>query len=170
MLYIRDAIFSLQGKYTTHQMIGVVYCYLGLAYSLYLLDHNVELQARLIKRLKDRANFQGAYYELIVANSLIRAGFDLVLEDEEDKTTKHCEFAAVSKKTGKRYWVEAKMRGVVGLLGKTENDGTKKPDPTSELIKHLNSAFKKPAANERIIFIDLNTASMTAKSQHGQRL
>jgi hypothetical protein len=151
--------FQPSGEVYDTPMIGVVYCYLGLAYSLYLLDHNVELQARLIKRLKDRANFQGAYYELIVANSLIRAGFDLVLEDEEDKTTKHCEFAAVSKKTGKRYWVEAKMRGVVGLLGKTENDGTKKPDPTSELIKHLNNAFKKPAANERIIFIDLNTAS-----------
>ncbi len=145
------------GEIKSLPMTGVVYCYLGLAYSLYLLKHNVELQDRLIKRLKNQDNFQGAYYELIVANSLIRAGFDLVLEDETDSTTKHCEFAAVSKKTGKRYWVEAKMRGVVGLLGKTENDGTKKTDPTSELIKHLNNALKKPASNERLIFIDLNT-------------
>lgn len=147
------------GEVNHAPMIGAVYCYLGMAYSLYLLKHNVELQARMIKRLKDRANFQGAYYELIVANSLIRAGFDLVIEDETDNTTKHCEFAAISKKTGKRYSVEAKMRGVFGLLGKTENDGTQKADATSELIKHLNKAFKKPAANERIIFIDLNTDS-----------
>ena len=153
--------FQPSGEVCDAPMIGVVYCYLGLAYSLYLLDHNVELQARLIKRLKDPSNFQGAYYELIVANSLIRAGFDLVLEDEEDKTTKHCEFASVSKKTGKRYWVEAKMRGIVGSLGKTENDGAKKKkeDPASKLIKHLNEAFRKPAPNERLIFIDLNTAS-----------
>jgi hypothetical protein len=138
-------------------MTGAVCCYLGLAYSLYLLKHNVELQTRLINRLKNQANFQGAYYELIVANSLIRAGFNLVLEDETDRTMKHCEFAAISKKTGKRYWAEAKMRGVVGILGKTENDGTNKTDPTSELIKHLNNALKKPAAHERLIFIDLNT-------------
>ena len=99
-------------------MTGVVYCYLGLAYSLFLLKHNVELQDRLIKRLKDPSNFQGAYYELVVANSLIRAGFDLALENETDRATKHCEFSAVSKKTGKKYWVEAKMRSVLGILGK----------------------------------------------------
>lgn len=125
------------GEVYSSPLTGVVYCYLGLAYSLYLLKHNVELQERLIKRLKNQSNFQGAYYEMMVANSLIRAGFDLILEDETDASTKHCEFAAVSKKTGKRYWVEAKMRAVEGLMGKTEKDGTKNPDPTSELIKHL---------------------------------
>ena len=135
---------------------GIVACYLGLAYSLYLLAHNVDLQARLIRRLKDPGNFQGAYYELIVANALIRAGFTLTLEDELDGTTKHCEFAAVSKRTGKKYWVEAKMRSVVGLLGKTAADGTTDPNPISRLIPHLNSALAKPAADERMIFIDLN--------------
>ncbi|MDD3182746.1 MAG: SEC-C domain-containing protein [Alphaproteobacteria bacterium] len=146
-------------------MTGVVYCYLGLAYSLFLLKHNVELQDRLIKRLKDPSNFQGAYYELIVANTLIRAGFDLALEDETDGLTKHCEFSAVSKKTKKKYWVEAKMRSVQGILGKTEYDGTKKPDATSELIKHLNAALKKPATDERFIFIDLNTEPFDGKTK-----
>jgi hypothetical protein len=42
-------------------------------------------------------------------------------------------------------------------LGKTEHDGTKSTDATSELIKHLNGAFAKLAADERLIFIDLNT-------------
>jgi len=79
---------------------GIVACYLGLAYGLYLLDHNVELQNRLVRRLKDPANFQGAYYELIVANILIRAGFTLTLEDETDPRFKHCEFAAVSRPCG----------------------------------------------------------------------
>ena len=69
---------------------GIVYCYLGLAYGLYLLSHNVELQSRLIKRLKDARNFQGAYYEIIVASCLIRAGFELALEDETDESEKHC--------------------------------------------------------------------------------
>jgi hypothetical protein len=98
---------------------------------------------------------------LIVANILIRAGFDLTLEDEADPTSKHCEFAAVSKGTGKRYWVEARMRSVAGLLGKTARDGTSDPDPISRLVPHLNGAFRKPAADERLIFVDLNTEPTT---------
>lgn len=120
------------------------------------MDHNVELQERLIKRLKDPANFQGAFYELVVANILIRAGFTLTLEDETDGESKHCEFAAVSKRTGKRYWVEAKMRSVIGILGKTEKDGGPEGNPMSRLIPHLNQALAKPAADERLVFIDLN--------------
>jgi hypothetical protein len=151
------ATIKTPGEVSSAVMTGVVACYLGTAYSLYLLDHNVELQARLVRRLKNPKDFQGAYYELIVANALIRAGFELTLEDETDPSTKHCEFAAVSQRTGKKYWVEAKMRAVVGLLGKDDNDGTRNPNPISQMIPHLNAALAKPAADERLIFIDLNT-------------
>jgi len=152
-----------QKKYLTQQGIvqsmptnGLCHCYIGLAYNLYLLKHNVELQQRFIERLKDINNFQGAYYELIVANCLIRAGFDLELEDEQDESSKHCEFSAVSKKTGKKYWVEAKARSVAGVLGKTEKNGTKRKNPTARISSHLKNALLKPASNERLIFIDLN--------------
>lgn len=141
---------------------GLIHCYMGLAYNLYLLDHNAELQARYIERLKKPDQFQGAYYELIVASCMIRAGFELELEDETDPTQKHCEFSARSKRTGKKYWVEAKMRSVSGVLGKTALDGqpiTSKP--TSRLSKHLGDALKKPADDERIVFIDVNTEPMT---------
>lgn len=148
------------GEVHSAALNGIVACYLGLAYSLYLLNHNVELQNRLVHRLKNPSTFQGAYYELIVANTLIRAGFTLTLEDETDGASKHCEFAAVSKLTGKKYWVEAKMRGVVGILGKTVQDGTSDQNPISHLIPHLNNALQKPAANERLIFIDLNAEAM----------
>ncbi len=135
---------------------GVVACYLGIAYALYLLDHNTELQARLINRLKNPGNFQGAYYELIVASILLRAGFTLKLEDESDPAAKHCEFAAVSKTTGKCYWVEARMRSINGLLGRTTADGGPDGNPLSRLIPHLNGALEKPVKDERLIFIDLN--------------
>lgn len=145
-------------KIKTLTATGVVFCYLGLAYNLYLLEHNVELQKRYIERLKDINNFQGAYYELIIANCLIRSGFKLELEDEDNTETKHCEFSAVSKKTGKKYWVEAKMRAVSGILGKTTKNGTSRKDPTCMMSKHLHDAFLKPASNERLIFIDVNTS------------
>ena len=146
------------GKVESIPATGAVYCYLGVAYNLYLLKHNVELQQRYIERLKDINNFQGAYYELVVANCLIRSGFELELEDETDEQTKHCEFSAVSKMTGKKYWVEAKSRAVAGILGKTSKNGTTKNDPTCMLSKHLNNAFQKPASDERLIFIDVNTS------------
>jgi len=80
------------GELFSANAVGVAICYLGTAYNLYLLNHNIELQQRLIGRLKNVGNCQGAYYELIVANCLIRAGFELTLEDEADESTKHCEF------------------------------------------------------------------------------
>jgi hypothetical protein len=151
------ATIKVPGQVTESVVTGVVACFLGVAYSLYLLEHNVELQDRLVKRLRDPGNFQGAYYELIIANILIRAGFTLALEDEADSGTKHCEFAAVSKQTGRRYWVEAKMRAETGLLGRTAADGSPAGgNPLSSFIRHLNGALAKPAADERLIFIDLN--------------
>ncbi len=156
------AFITKPGEVSSAPMVGLTVCYLGLAYNLYLLHHNVELQERLVRRLRDARSFQGAYYELIVANTLIRAGFTLTLEDETNGASKHCEFAAVSKRTGKKYWVEAKMRAVIGFFGKTAADGSNDPNPLSRLVPHLNDALSKPAADERLIFIDLNTDSDAA--------
>jgi hypothetical protein len=155
----QQATIKKAGEVSRANVTGIVACYLGLAYSLYLLDHNVEIQDRLWRRLKDPGNFQGAFYELFVANVLIRAGFQLTLEDEDDSASKHCEFSAVSRRTGKKYWVEAKMRSVVGMLGKTQRDGGTDRKPLSRLVPHLNDALAKPAADERLIFIDLNAES-----------
>lgn len=158
-----DALCRLQketiqtpGEPSSVDVVGVIACYFTVAYGLYLLEHNVELQARLLARIKDPRNFQGAYYELIVASAFILAGFMLTLEDETDGDAKHCEFAAVSPTSGKKYWVEAKMRGVAGELGRTTADGTTSTNPLSSMIRQLNAAFAKPAADERMIFLDLN--------------
>ncbi|MFB9050317.1 hypothetical protein ACFFV8_16535 [Sphingobium indicum] len=158
LCHVQATTIKQPGEPTSIEVNGVLACYFGLAYALYLLEHNIELQDRMIARLRDQGNFQGAYYELVVARALIGAGFDLVLEDETDKSTKHCEFAAISKDTGQKFWIEAKMRSVSGLFGKTDKDGvsTKAGIATSQLISHLNGALKKPAANQRMIFIDLN--------------
>ncbi len=154
--HYQQAVMTAPGQVSVAAMTGVVACYLGLAYGLYELEHNVELQRRLIKRLKDPAQFQGAYYEVIVARVLIRAGFKLELEDEKSGDSKHCEFSAVSP-SGKKYWVEAKMRGVVGVLGKTERNGTTDGDPIKGVTRLLKKALDKPAPDARLIFVDLNT-------------
>ncbi len=172
VLYWHRKIVELQAKSSkgdgqlySAEMTGAVYCYLGLAYNLYLINHNVELQDRLVARLRKSSQFQGAYYELIVANCLIRAGFKLELEDEADESQKHCEFSAVSPDTGKTYWVEAKMRSVAGVLGKTSADASKGSDPTSQISKHVREALKKPADGERLIFIDVNAEPLTSAEE-----
>lgn len=133
---------------------GAVVCFWGVAYALYLLEHNVELQARLLKRLRNKGNFAGAYYELWVAGALIRAGFDLELNDEKGGGPRQCEWDAISKATGKRYTVEVKMRGAEGQLGRTAADGG--PDAEPRFTNLLLDALKKPAKGERMVFIDVN--------------
>ena len=59
---------------------GATATYFGLAYNLYLLAHNVERQEKLIARLRDPAQFRGAYYETLVAAWFVLAGFELTLE------------------------------------------------------------------------------------------
>jgi hypothetical protein len=67
----------------------------GLAYNLYLIAHNVrDIESRLIQRLKNPQNFHGAFYETRVAAELIKAGFELEYENEDDRSTSHCEFTA----------------------------------------------------------------------------
>jgi hypothetical protein len=130
------------GKVHTAPMTGATAAYFGLAYSLYLLAHNVALQEKLIARLKNPDQFQGAYYETLVAAWFILAGFELRLEDESDSTDSHCEFTARSKTSGKSYSVEAKSRG-----------------PNKDHVDvgaQLGNALRKAAAHQRIVMIDVN--------------
>jgi hypothetical protein len=128
------------GKVHTTQGSGAVAAYLHLAYDLYSLDHNAELQEKLVKRLRDTNNFAGARYEVFVAASFIRAGFDIEFENEDDRATTHCEFTATYRRTGARFSVEAKRRAGHRL----------------RIGSLLNNALSKHADHRRVIFIDMN--------------
>lgn len=130
------------GTVQSAPMTGAIAAYLGLAYNLYLLAHNVALQDRLVRRLKDPAQFHGAVYETYVAAAFIKAGFQLALEDEADPSTSHCEFSATFRATGRTFSVEAKAR----LPGK----------PTAHVSDQLYAALKKRAEHTRVVFIDVN--------------
>lgn len=131
-----------KGEPATVIVTGAVFGYLTLSYNLYLLAHNTELHSRLINRLKNPQLFYPAFYETMVAASFIKAGFTIEIEDEDDPTSDHAEFVAISQKTSKKYSVEAKHR----MAGKQHFD------ITTQLFK----AFKKDLPYERVVFIDLN--------------
>lgn len=138
---------ALQHKYFTESasikeapMNGAARAYLQLAYDLYSLDHNAELQNKLIARLKNQDNFYGARYEVFVAASMIRAGFEIQFEDESDRNTTHCEFVATNLETGRKFSVEAKC------------SQSKK----NRIGRLLIGALRKAAKHERVIFIEIN--------------
>jgi len=149
--YQREHAPEIAGTIRTAPMTGAVEAYLGLAYNLYLLAHNVELQDRMIKRLKDPSNFLGAYYETYVAAAFIKAGFDLAFEDESDPSQSHCEFVATYRATARRFSVEAKAR----QPGK----------PSAKVHRQLHAALAKHAAYPRIVFIDVNVPDVATEAQ-----
>jgi hypothetical protein len=133
---------SEPGKVHIASMTGATAAYFGLAYNLYLLAHNVELQRKLLTRLKNPDQFQGAYYETLVAAWFILSGFELTLENESDVSESHCEFSAKSTRTGATYSVEAKSRA-----------------PNKDHLDvgmQLAKALHKTAAHQRIVMIDVN--------------
>jgi hypothetical protein len=130
---------------------GAMAAYFNLAYNLYLIAHNKELQEKLIKRLKITAQFFGAYYETFVAANFINAGFDIDFENEDDRSKSHCEFVATHKLTKNKYSVEAKFRHRVNL----SNIDRKSISPT-DFIQLFNRALQKEAKYPRVIFIDIN--------------
>ena len=135
------------------EMIGAACGVLWLAYGLYLLRHNVEVQERLLARLRadDPVQIFGAVQEVLVASALVRGGFELKLEDESDGSTTHVEFVATSKATGKSFSVEIKVCDPGRLEGRQSRSRT---------MRQLSGALSKQADHPRLVWIDLNRAPL----------
>ena len=142
------------GELFSTPITGAVSAYNRLAYNLYLIAHNgKDIQTLLLARLKNKDNFQGAYYETQVAAWLIKAGFELDFENEQDRSITHCEFTATYVPTGEKYSVEAKSRQA-------------RPGGAARMPvgKQLRKALAKKANHKRLVFIDLNKALPTKEA------
>lgn len=135
-------------------MTSLPAAYLGLAYNLYLISHNNgKVHELLIQRLKNKDQFYGAYFETGVAGIMLRAGFDIALEDETDSASSHCEFTASHRSSGQRFSVEAKIR-----------TSTKQPP---DLGRQLYKALRKVAKHPRLVFIEVNDDQCDVGAQEG---
>ncbi len=149
------------GEIYSAPITGAVSAYYRLAYNLYLIAHNVhDIETRLIERLKNPDNFQGAFYETQVAAQLVKAGFELEYEDEGDKSTTHCEFTATSLRTKRKFSVEAKSRPTA-----VRGDGK-----LLRVGRQLHGALEKHARFERLVFIDINRSAGVTKEEVGKLL
>lgn len=128
------------GAGTGQLMTGAIGAYMRLAYDLYALKHSVDVQRLLIDRIKHPGSFPGALYEVRVAAALLRAGYTLQLQDENDRRTTHVEFIATNTVSGAIYSVEAKRREGIRL----------------KINRQMFRALSKHSDHPRIVFIDTN--------------
>lgn len=158
--YHQTCLFQQSQKLNEDGIYDAVPCgsfaaYLSLAYDLYILRHHQAIQDEVIRRLKIGDQFQGARYELFVAATCIRAGYDIVYEDERDGSKKHPEFIATHKETDQKIAVEAKSRHREGVL---DQPGKRKPDDEVRVRVGglINDAIQKETLYPLVIFVDVN--------------
>jgi hypothetical protein len=146
---------------------GITSAYLLLAYDLYVLRHHSKLLTSTIRRLKHPEQFQGARFELLVIATLIRAGWQIELENEADITQKHSELTAIHKPTGTRLAVEAKSRHREGVLGQS-GSRTDWREVKLGLHRLMRKASEKQKGLPLIVFVDLNVPPERLNRDSGQ--
>jgi SEC-C motif len=134
---------------------GLSMAYMLLAYDLYVLRHHGVLQKRVISRLKNRDQFQGARYELFATATCIRAGFDIHHEKETDGSRTHPEFTATHRQTGEKIALEAKSRQRPGVLS-FRPEWPKPSNPKADVRGLLVGALEKDVDAPLVAFIDVN--------------
>jgi hypothetical protein len=145
----RKACMEQKGPGFAQPMTGAIAAYVRFAYDLYGLKHAVEVQNLLIDRIKCPDNFPGALYEVRVAAALLRAGFNLEHEDENDRRMTHVEFIATHAASGAIYTVEAKRREGVRM----------------KINRQMHRALTKHSEHPRIVFIDTNDGRLEVGRQ-----
>ena len=132
---------------------------LALAYDVYTLRDSLSLPLRIVSRLRDREQFQGARYEIAVASALVRAGYTIEWITDTDR--KLPEFVARNAGLGTAVAVEAKSRHRPGVLGRPGEA----PDPdavTVDVLALVRGALeKKTDGRPFVICIDLNLPTDT---------
>lgn len=170
-----EALRNLQDKQTKHpdgyyeaELTGYPLAYFGFAYDLYIVHHNRRLDEQILSRLKSKDQFQGARHELFAEATCHRAGYEIVPEDEKDRSTRHAEFVATHKRTGQRISVEAKSKHQEGVLGRP----TGKADQLKSNLrfgKLINDAIAKNPSHPLVIFLDTNLPPKIARTVFPQK-
>jgi hypothetical protein len=140
-------------KPVTAPMTGNVRALQVLADDIYQLEHSLKTPRRIIDRLRDPRQFQGARNEIAVASIFAKCGFDIGFID--DDTKRNPEF--IAEKGAEKIAVEAKSRHRPGVL---EERGVVKDDPAPAKIKeHYENALQQnPGGMPFVVFIDVNLA------------
>lgn len=128
----------------------------SLAFDIASLKHTRNLPEHMLNRLKTKDGYQGVRYEIAIAAIFARLNCDIKFLDEQEKTTKHCEFIATHRDTGTEIAVEAKSRHREGVIHQPIQS-----DQVAVLKSGVERLFNRaltqnPGDKPFMIFIDLN--------------
>lgn len=140
---------------------GYVQSLLEIADDVYRLSLVGKLTETILRRLRDRVQFQGVAYEISVAASYVRAGFDIEWLLESD--VKNPEFIATHPKTAEKLVVEAKVRHRAGVLHVKESQGAT-VEAKADIKRLYLSALKKETNGLPLaVHCDVNMPYMPAQ-------
>jgi hypothetical protein len=136
---------------------------IALAHDLYMLLKVNRLPERLVERLRNYNEFQGARYEIAIAAAFVKCGFEV--EWIEDRTRPHPEFIARNEKTGEKVAVETKSRRRPGALHQPGD-----LPPEDELRADIDRLYREalqqnPGDIQFAIFLDVNLPPKTASEE-----
>lgn len=121
-----------------------------LADDVYQLAHAFDTPKKIISRIKDIREFQGARHEILAASLIARCGFSIEFIDDTSK--RNPEFIAT--KEGERIAIEVKSRRRTGVL---HEKGEYREDAPAEIKRHYEDALgQNPGNCPFLIFIDVN--------------
>lgn len=157
----RDSLIKKSSLLPTQRWEGVpngwtkhLFC---LAFDVASLEHTGGIPHDLLKRLRNKNEYQGARYEIAIAAIFARLGFSIKWNESSGDRLKHCEFLALSA-TGMTIAVEAKSRrkyGVINEPGDPDHEANLRGKKIKQLLNkaRLKSEYGKMPF---IIFIDVN--------------
>lgn len=138
------------------KLTGNMRSLLAIAYDFYTLEHcGAAVPTKVLDRLRNVEQFQGAKYEIAVAGLVVRSGFNIEWLKGKDK---HSEFMGTHKVTGAKAIFEAKSHHRDGVLGR---EGTFDVNTSRvKIMDHVKKALEQaPTPTDEVplvIFDDLN--------------
>lgn len=138
-------------------LTGSLNTLLVLADDICQLAHALTTPRKILDRLRNFKEFQGARYEIMAASVMARCGFKISFID--DSSRKQPEFVAKSETLLDEVLVEVKSRRREGVLH--ESGAVNEPTQKGDLRRLFNKAVAKAPGNAPfLIFIDLNRTVM----------
>lgn len=130
---------------------GPILAWLSFGYDLLCLFHKKILPTKLIKRLRQHDEFQGAWFEVAAAASILRAGCDVAWINDSSK--RNCEFLATHKLTKIQFGVEAKSKRRPKVYN---HDGAYNSSSSSCASLVEDALGQAPSSLPFILFVDIN--------------
>ena len=109
-------------------------------------------RAGLLNDCLIREQFQGAYYELIVANTLVRAGFSWSSKMKQTAIRSTASSQQYRGRPGRSTRLRPRCGPSRASSAKPTQTGQRNDEPLSHLSHHVTAALKKPASDDRLIF------------------